>query len=557
MIKDFVLKILKLNDIKISLSQLEIPSNPKMGDVSLPCFNLLKDTGENAKNFAENMVKKIKLPEHYIIQKVEAFNGYVNFYFDYVKLSEEILKNPQRNLKSILTQNIMVEYSQPNPIHPMHIGHARNLFLGDSYSNLLEFVGHKVIRANYFNNVGLQVAKLILAYKLWGNNEEPNTKPDLWLWKFYKKFHEEESKDEKLLKETYIILKKYEDNDPETTKLFEKIVGWCIKGFDETYNKLGIKFDVCFYENNYRKLGKDVVLETLEKGISYKTDNGAVFAELGDEIPGTIIQRSDGTGLYMTSDLGLTKYKFSKYNLDKSIWLSHEQQNIHFKRLFKIFELLGYDFYKKCEHFSYEWVDLPEGKMSSRKGTAVMLDEVVEKLINKSYNEIKKRNPDLNEDELKRSAEKIAIGSIKYAILKIEPKQKIIFHWNNILSLEGNNCPYLQYAYTRCENILNKVDNFIKKYSYFELNDQEKKIIKNLSEFESVIESAFNGKKIHLICNYAFNIANNFNSFYTKSSVLKCENLEQRNFRITLVKEVQETLKCIFSILGIEAPNKM
>ena len=560
MIEKEVLKILNSAGVKANEQHLGKPPNPEFGDMSFPCFHMAKVFKKSPMDIAENLAKKIKLPKGSVVSKVEARAGYINFYFDYSKFSKIVLKELDKKNDFGKGARVMIEYSQPNPVHPMHIGHARNTFLGDSLANIYDFVGYKTIRANYMNNFGLQVAKLVMAYKLWSGGRVPNTKPDLWLWKYYIKFHEEAAQDERLNVEAHSVLKSYEvDGDKNVEKVWNKIVEWCVKGFKETYKRTGVKFDVYFYESDFRKLGKSVVQETLKKGISKKTEDGAVFVDLEkkSELPGTIIQRSDGTGLYITSDLGLTIKKFSKYKLNKSIWVSHSQQDLHFKQVFKIFELLGYDFYKDCKHFSYEWVKLAEGKMSSREGKAVMLDEVLDKLTQRAYTEVKKRNPKMPVKKMKKISEQIAVSALKYAVVRIEPRQNITFNWDQMLSMEGNTGPYLQYAHTRCSSILKKAKKFTKNYSYSEMNEQEMALVKKLSEFDEVVNSSLKETKPHIVCNYGYDLATAFNSFYQHSQVLKSDSVKQKNFRLTLVKYTQETLKKVFDMVGMEAPQKM
>lgn len=559
MIEDEVVKILAEANVRADVKQLEKPPQPDFGDISFPCFPLAKVFRKNPVDIASEIAKKIRVPKNSVVSRVESRAGYVNFFYDYQKFSKIVLSDLNKKISLGKGKKVMIEYSQPNPVHPMHIGHARSTFLGDSLANILDFVGYKTIRANYMNNVGLQVAKLVLAYKLWSRGEVPKTKPDLWLWKFYVKFHEEAASDKRLDEEAHAILRSYEvDNDKTVANLWDKVVGWCVKGFEETYKRVGVKFDVYFYEDEFRESGKKVVQETLKKKISKKTDEGAVLADLESHgLPGTILLRSDGTGLYVTSDLGLTIHKFSKYKIDKSIWVVSAQQDLHFQQLFKILELLDYRFYKNCQHFSYESVQLSEGKMSSREGRAVMIDEVLDKLTEKALTEVEKRNKKMPASKKKKIAEQIGVGAMKYAIVRIEPQNQITFDWDQMLSLEGNTGPYLQYAHTRCLGILRKVKNFATANSYPQMDDQERILIKKLSEFKNVVMESVRETKPHLICNYGYDLATAFNSFYQHSPVLQVSDIKQKNFRLTLVKSTMETFEKVFDLVGMEAPEKM
>jgi arginyl-tRNA synthetase len=558
MVKDQILALLKSAGVDASEQQVEKPPSSDFGDLSFPCFPLAKVIKKNPVQIAEEIAKKIKIPKNSIVSKIESKSGYVNFFFNYPKFSKLVLSGYKKKIDIGKGKKVMVEYSQPNPVHPIHIGHARSTFLGDSLAKILEYVGYNVERANYMNDVGLQVAKLVLAYKKWANNKSPQGKSDKWLWQYYVKFHEEAQKNEKLNDEAKNILLKYEvERDKSVSDLWNKIVKWCVDGFEKTYKRIGVNFDVYFYENEFREAGRKLAEETLEKGISKKTEDGAIFADLEKYgVPGTILLRSNGTGLYITSDLSLTIHKFSKYKLDKSIWVVSSQQDLNFKQLFKLLELLGHDFYKNCYHFSYEWVNLPEGKMSSREGRAIMVDDVVDKLIDLALGEVKKRNEEMKESEQKKIAEQIGIGAFKYAIVRIETNNQIIFDWEQMLRLDGNTGPYLQYAHTRCNSILKKAGKFKKTNTSDEMNDEEKKLVRSIYEFQNIVKQSASEMKPHLICNYAYDLATIFNSFYQSTPVLKSDE-KKKNFRLTLVKSTSDILETCLNLVGINSPEKM
>jgi len=553
-----VLIVLKSAGVDAQASHLEKPPQPEFGDVSFPCFSLSKIYRKNPAQIAQEIASKAKIPKGSMVSKVDARGGYVNFHYDYQKFAASVL-SPERKKRKPGAQRVMVEYSQPNPVHPMHIGHARNTLLGDSLANILEFAGNKVTRANYMNNVGLQVAKLVAAYDMWGEGKEPEGKPDAWLWKLYIRFHEEEKVNPKLEESARRLLLKYEvERDAATVKRWDRIVGWCIGGFKETYRRLGVDFDVYFYEIDYRAPGREIVKQIIRKNIAAKTEEGAVFADLTSHgIPGTIIQRSDGTGLYITSDLGLSVHKFEKYKLDRSIWVTASDQDTHFQQLFKILEVSGYKFHDRCQHFSYGLVDLPEGKMSSRQGRAVMLDDVMDEMVALADAEVSKRNPDMSGADRKKIAGQIAIGALKYAMVRIEPRMNMTFDWDQMMSLEGNTGPYLQYAHTRCSSILRKSGKFVAAKSHGEINDYEKALLRKLSEFNHVAESAARESRPSVVCNYGFELATAFNSFYHNSQVIGLPDPKQTRFRLTIVNKTRETMKKVFGLIGMEAPDKM
>jgi len=568
-IKEEINQILKKADLlkheKIDETY-ETPPDPKFGGLaSNICFSMSKKLKKSPNDIAEEIVKKIIIPKDSMIEKIEAKAGYLNFFFNYSKIAKISLKKilKEKNYYGFSNvgkgKRVMVEHSQPNPVHPMHIGHSRSTCLGDSLANILNFLNYKTIRSNYMNNTGLQVAKLVTAYQLWGDNKKPVGKPDLWLWEFYVKFHEEAEKNPDIEEKAREILRKFEiEHDKKTTKVWNQVVNWCIEGFKETYKKLKVNFDVYLFENDYRKAGKKNVEKALKKGIAFKSNEGAIVADLEKYgLSSCIILRSDGTGLYATSDLGMTPYKFEKYKLDKSIWVVASAQDLYFKQLFKILDLLGYRWVKNCYHFSYDLVHLPEGKMSSRKGKAVMIDEVIKELVRTILKEVEKKNPELSKEEKNNIAEKIAIGAFKYNILRVEPHKTITFDWNRMLSLEGDTGPYLQYAHVRSDKILQKAGKWKENYTVDELKKQEINLIKKLMQFTDVVEQSGKDMRPHYICNYAHELSNLFSDFYHACPVLKAETKELRNFRLTLVKAVKITLKNSLNLLGIETPTIM
>jgi len=555
MLKEEVLRVLRDVGIKATAESLEMPTKEEFGDVSFPCFELAKEMKKSPLELSTEISRKIQISKYPLILKVEARGGYVNFFFYWEKIVERLLKEPvEKGRKG----RIMVEFSQPNPVHPMHIGHARSTFLGASLANILSYLGYKTIRANYMNDVGLQVAKLVTAYKIWGKGKRPKGKPDLWLWQYYVKFHETAKVKPELEEKARETLRKFElEKDQKTVALWNKIVRWCVKGFEETYKNLGVKFDVWFYESNFRELGKKIVEKALLKNVAVRLAEGHIVTNLKDYgLPDTVLLRSDATGLYITSDLGLTVHKFEKYKLDSAIWVVMSQQNLYFQQLFKLLELLEYPWAKNCHHFSYEAVTLPEGKMSSREGRIVMLDEVLKELIYLAYKEVEKRNPNLPKKKKMSIAKAIAVGALKYAILKVEPENKITFDWKKMLSLEGNTAPYIQYAHTRCSSILRKAKKWKKVFRVQKLEEEEKQLLKKLSFFNTVVQQAADDMRPHYICNYAYELSTVFNSFYEKCPVLSAKE-DVRNFRLTLVQVTKNILKDCLNMLGIKPLEKM
>lgn len=560
MLEEEIIKILESVGVKTNKEALEIPPDEEFGDIAFPCFQLAKEQRRNPLDIAKELTSKIHISRNPLIIKIEARGPYVNFFFYWEKVAEKILDKilSKKKSKSRNKKRIMIEYSQPNPVHPMHVGHSRGTFIGDTLCNVFEHLGYDVIRANYMNDIGLQVAKLVTAYKLWTTNKRPKGKPDRWLWQYYIKFHEEALKDPSLEGKARQMLREYElENNPKTKKLWDKIVGWCVQGFKETYKDLGIKFDVYFYENDFRKSGKLMVEEAIKRNLAFKSAEDTIVADLEKYgIPNTVLLRSDGTGLYITSDLGLTLHKFKKYGLDQSVWVVSSQQNLNFKQLFKVLDMLGYEFAKNCRHVSFEHVNLPEGKMSSREGRAIMLDEVIQTLTRQAMGEVEKRNPKMSSTKKLSIAKKVAISAIKYAVLKIEPEDSIIFDWSKMLSFDGNTGPYLLYAHTRCSSILKKAKKFKAEY-FSKLSTPERHLIKLLMNYENTLMGVAKQYRPNMLCNYVYSLATAFSNFYQNCPVLKAETTQQKNFRLTLTSATKIVLEDALKLLGIKTPEIM
>jgi len=559
--KSKIVEILRSLGYEVSEKEIEEPTRKEFGDYSFPCFTLAKKLNANPIELAKEITRKIPVDRYSFLLKVEAVNGYVNFFIYWEKVTPEILEK-MLNLKKLdigNRQKVMIEFSQPNPVHSMHIGHGRGTFIGDALCRIYEFSNFNVIRANLMNDTGLQVAKLVTAYLLWYKGKRPDKKPDYWLWELYVKFHDEAKKDPSLEEKAREILRKYEiEKDKEIIRVWNRIVNWCVKGFKETYRRLKIKFDVWFHEHKYRELGKEIVYQALAKNLAFKSEEGSIIAKLEDYgLPNCVILRSDGTGLYFTSDLGLTIHKFEKYKLDKSIWVVSTQQSLYFKQLFKFLELLGYEWAKDCYHCAFEHVNLPEGKMSSREGKAVLLDEVINMLEKKAKEEVEKRNLRKGKKKIATVAKKIAIGALKYSLLKIQPEDQIIFEWERMLKLEGNTGPYIQYACTRCRGILKKAGKFERNFTPKKLSEEEVLLIRKIGEFSYLIQKIVREMKPYYLANYLYELSTLFNNFYEKIPVVKEEDKHIRNFRLTLVEATEKVLSKGLDLLGIEVPEFM
>lgn len=553
MFEEDVVKLLSDANVKASIEKLETPPQEEFGDLSFPCFDMAKEQKRNPAEIANEIASKIKTAKNPVIEKVEAKGAYVNFFFDYSKFSEKLLRNliKLNELKVGKNKKILIEYSSPNPIHPIHVGSARNTFIGESLSRAFEFAGYKVNRVCYINDLGKQVAILAHAFLKKKIKIKPNKKPDHWLLDIYVDANEMIAKNPEVEKDVEKILYEYENGNKKISSIVKKIVKLCITGFEKTYMLTGTKFDEYIWESRFVKESRRYVELLEKKGIAFKTAEGSTIVKLEPyDLSDTVILRNDGTGLYLTRDVPSNIYRIKKYKPLLNIIITGEDQKLHFKQVFKIIELVGFKkFAEVCRHIAYAYVTLPEGKLSSRLGRVVLIDDV----FNKAKEEVRKRFK-VKDGKL---AEKIGISSVIYAILKIDPDKQVMFNWDEVLSLQGNNAPYLQYAYTRCSSILKKSKEWKNTFKVHALTEEEKKLIKLLSNFTKTIEQATKDLRPHYLCNYTYELATLFNNFYEKHRVINAKTEDLKNFRLNLVKSTQIILGKCLELMGMYTVEKM
>jgi arginyl-tRNA synthetase len=533
---------------------LEVPPDLSLGDYAFPCYFLAKELKKNPAEIAKELAAKIKPTE--IITKVKQNGPYVNFFIGKAAFAKHVLTEKPEFVRHEGT--IMIEFSQPNTNKPQHLGHVRNDLLGMSISKILEWVGCKVIKANLINDRGIHICKSMLAYQKWGNNQEPDIKPDHFVGKFYILFSQKAKEDSKLEDEAKELLVKWEQGDKEVVALWRKMNDWCIKGFQETYEALGVRFDRVYYESEIYKGGKEIILDALEKGLVKKDRTGAVIAELEPDLPNKVLLRKDGTSLYITQDINLAVQKFKDYQLDKSIYVVGSEQNLYFKQLFAILELIGYKGVEKCHHLSYGMVYLPEGKMKSREGTVVDADDIIREAKDLAREELKKRYKDIATEELEKRADQIGLGALKFMLLKYDPKKDIYYNPKESISFEGETGPYLQYTHARICSILRKNESDFKRDIDFSVLKEkvELNLINKLFMFKETVEDAAAQHKPSLIARYLLDLTQLLNEFYHSCPVLKAEE-KLKHARLLLIEKVKDTIKEGLLLLGIESPEKM
>ncbi|MEX0921112.1 MAG: arginine--tRNA ligase [Candidatus Pacearchaeota archaeon] len=557
-----VMKALKEKGIEISKKEvidlIEIPPNPEFGDYAFPCFAFSEKLKDNSSQIAIEIRQKIGNFPETDFEDIQTEGPYINFFVNRKSLARQIVwdaimkKKDYGKIKPKKKKKTMVEFCSPNTNKPLHLGHLRNMAIGESISRILEFCGEKVIRANLDNDRGIHICKSMLAYKKWGKEKTPDDKkikPDHFVGHFYTLFNKKKTK--KLEKEAQEMLKKWEDGDKETLMIWRLMNNWALKGFKETYKKFGIKHDVDFFESKIYGKGKEIILEGVDKGLFEKTKKGEVKINLEDEGLGEkILLRSDGTSLYITQDIALAKLKFDKYDLDKSLYVTGNEQEYHFKVLFSVLEKMGFD--KEMANISYGMVNLPSGKMKSREGTVVDADDLIEKIRVMAEKEISKREK-ISKSELKKRSLIVALAAIKYMLLKVDINKNILFNPKESVSFEGDTGPYILYSYARASSIMKNAPKE-KKFEVPELEDKEVELIKKLSFFPEVVLNASKNLNPALIANYSFQLAQTFNEFYHMCRVIGSD---EESFRLTLVESFRQVLKNSLNLLGIEVLEEM
>lgn len=528
-------------------------------DLALPCFSLAKEMKKSPIEIASELEKEFqnKLRKDSLIKEIKAAGPYINFYINSEVFGKEVLTQILKEKKKYGSgkdkQKIMVEYSSPNSNKPLHIGHLRNQSIGLSITNILKFSGNKVIIANLVNDRGAHICKSMLAYQKWGQKSTPKKmklKGDHLLGNYYVMF--EKNKSEELEKEIQQMLIRWEDKDKTTRKLWKLMNSWWLSGVKKTYKTFGDNFDVWFFESKLYDKAKPMIEEGLRKNVFFKNEKGAILANLENHgMPNKTFLREDGTSIYSTNDLILTKMKFDKYKLDRSIWVVASEQELYFKQLFKTFELLDYKWSHNCHHMSYGLVNLPSGRMKSREGTVVDADDLIEELKNLAKIELQKREK-LSKKSMEKLSTDIAVGAIRYYLIKIDPRNDMMFNPEESISLEGNTGPYLQYSYARANTLLKKSKKKPKIGIFKE--PIEISLTKKVSEFPSTVSKSSKELKPSLLANYTFELATLFNEYYQNIRIIDSENQEAKLALVTAVKQVLEN--CL-SLLGIKPLEKM
>ncbi|HEY5689559.1 MAG TPA: arginine--tRNA ligase [Yeosuana sp.] len=570
-----------IDDIEFQLTRKDFA-----GDITVVIFPMLRfvkgnpvQIGTDIGNYLVDNVKEVK-----------AFNvvkGFLNIEIVdayYVHFFNEINANQQYGYVNVNPNSkaIMVEYSSPNTNKPLHLGHIRNNLLGYSVAEILKASGKKVYKTQIINDRGIHICKSMLAWKRFGNGETPEStglKGDKLVGNYYVKFdqeykkeiavliqegksEEEAKKQAPILLEAQNMLLKWEAGDEETVDLWKTMNQWVYEGFDITYKNLGVDFDTLYYESNTYLLGKEFVAQGLKAGVFTKEDDGSVWCDLTEDgLDKKIVQRGDGTAVYMTQDIGTAIQRIKDYpDVGGMVYTVGNEQDYHFKVLFLILKKLGFEWAKNLYHLSYGMVDLPSGKMKSREGTVVDADDLIEEMAS-TAGEISEELGKLegySVEEKQVLYKTIGLGALKYYILKVDPKKRILFDPKESIDFQGNTGPFIQYTYARIQSIIRKADfNYSVVLTDVVLHEKEKELLKQLQLFPELIQNAAETHSPALIANYTYDLVKEFNSFYQNVSILGADHLNEKIFRVQLSKKVALTIKNAFRLLGIEVPERM
>lgn len=570
--------------------QLQSTRKDFRGDITLVVFPFLrysrKGPGETAAEIGKALQEKIGL--------IEAFNavkGFLNLEISHAYwtgLLEDSWNTPGYGYQKAPEhpEQVMIEYSSPNTNKPLHLGHIRNNLLGFSLAEILKANGYQVVKTNIVNDRGIHICKSMLAWSKWGENRTPENsgkKGDHLVGDLYVEFNKhyqqevddltgkgysrkEAEENAPSMLEARELLRKWEAGDPEVVELWKTMNHWVYDGFDITYKKLGVDFDKIYYESETYIVGKEEVLRGLKEKIFYRRDDGSVWADLsGEGLDEKLLLRSDGTSVYMTQDIGTAKMRYNDYDVDKMIYVVGNEQNYHFQVLAILLDKLGFEWGKDLHHFSYGMVELPSGKMKSREGSVVDADDLMDQMTEIARNMAKElgKLDSLSEEEAEKIHEMIALGALKYFILKVDPKKNMLFNPQESIDFNGNTGPFIQYTHARIQSVLRKAKekNMQVKGKLDEMTDppapKEKELMKRIAAFPDVVKESGTGYSPAIIANYCYELAKEYNQFYHDYPILAEENSLYRDFRLLLSASTGKVIRRGMKFLGIDVPDRM
>ena len=574
----------KIFQIKPKTIELQQTKKEFEGDVTLVIFPYVKELKMSPKHIAEKIGDF--LVETHSVVSYNIVSGFLNLSISdnhYLDFFNSIKDDSKYGFsKTVSKDAVMVEYSSPNTNKPLHLGHIRNNLLGYSMSEIYKALGRKVYKTQIINDRGIHICKSMIAWMEYGNDETPtstNTKGDKFVGDYYIKFdkeykiqieelvkngtsEEDAKQNAPILLRAKEMLIKWESGDKDVVKLWKKMNSWVYEGFEQTYRNLGVDFDNYYYESDTYLLGKEFISNGLKSGVFYKKDDGSVWCDLTDDgLDEKIVLRADGTAVYMTQDIGTAVQRVKDHSdVNSMVYTVGNEQDYHFKVLFLILKKLGFSWSENLFHLSYGMVDLPSGKMKSREGTVVDADDLMQEMTStaKEISQNLGKLDGLSDDEKNNIYKTVGLGALKYYILKVDPKKRILFDPKESVDFQGNTASFIQYSYARIQSILSGINFELSKVKYDrKLEEKEKELIKYIDSFPSVISAAASSHNPALLANYVYDLVKSFNSFYQSLPILKSAFEDKKTFRVELSKLVGITIKNALSLLGIGVVNKM
>ena len=563
------------------------PTNKEFeGSHTLVCFPLVKISRkgpeETARLIGDNMVANSGIVSRYNV--VKGFLNLVIVDTVWLEVFRSIYADKKFGERPSNGKEIMVEYSSPNTNKPLHLGHLRNNFLGWSVAQIYKSVGYKVHKVQIINDRGIHICKSMAAWKLFGNGETPQSsglKGDKLVGKYYVEFDkvfkaqiseleqkgsskETAEKEAPIMKLAVEMLQKWEQKDPETLSIWKMMNGWVYEGFSVTYQRMGVDFEKLYYESETYLLGKDEVLRGLDKGIFFKKDDGSVWVDLtADGLDQKVLLRSDGTSVYMTQDFGTAILRFRDFpKIEKQVYTVGNEQEYHFKVLFLILATLGYSWAKECYHLSYGMVDLPTGKMKSREGTVVDADDLMQEMVEEAARQTKElgKIDEMTAGELENLSEMIGMGALKFFLLKVDPKKRMLFDPTESIQLQGHTGPFIQYTYARIRSIIRKAETLNIQpaaQGITSMEPAEREVIFIVHHYMNKLEEAAREYSPAVVANYAFELAKGYNQFYQSIPIFNESDPAKLKFRVALSQVVADVLKKSMGLLGIRMPERM
>ncbi|HJV78311.1 MAG TPA: arginine--tRNA ligase [Paludibacter sp.] len=580
-----------LYGLETELNQIQLQKTKKEfeGDLTVVIFPFVKAARKSPEQTGQEIGEYL-LQNNPVVSKYNVIKGFLNLSINksyWLETLNAIHADTTFGTKAATedAELMMIEYSSPNTNKPLHLGHIRNNLLGHSIAEIQKANGWKVVKTNIVNDRGIHICKSMLAWKLFGNGETPDSsglKGDHLVGKYYVIFdkhfkaeikeliekgmtEEEAKKSAPLILEAQKMLLAWENNDPEVRHLWETMNDWVYAGFDKTYKQMGVSFDKIYYESETYLEGKDKVEEGLASGAFYRREDGSVWADLtGDGLDEKLLLRADGTSVYMTQDIGTAKLRYDDYPINKMVYVVGNEQNYHFQVLSILLDKLGFEWGKSLVHFSYGMVELPEGKMKSREGTVVDADDLMEEMIEtarETSQELGKLD-NCTAEEIETIVRMVGLGSLKYFILKVDPRKNMTFNPKESIDFNGNTGPFIQYTHARIKSVLRKATEQDLEFSslndtQLEISEKESYLIQLLTEFPTVVRQAGEEFSPALIANYIYDLVKEYNQFYHDFTILKEENTNLKQFRLVLSESIASVIKTGMGLLGIDVPERM